>query len=134
MSLLVEQTLAPKVAQGGRRAAIVAVATLSAVTGVGSAPAGSAEVCAAPTAAMQQLEMYFGSSVKGASVVTEAWSQFLASEVTLRFVDGLTVFDANGQFHRLRRILREPGQYPSRMHSGEVASQRLKDWWRIHTR
>ena len=48
---------------------------------------------------MQQVEIYFGSSVKGASVVTaEAWSQFLAAEVTPRFADGLTVFDANGQW------------------------------------
>jgi hypothetical protein len=99
MSLLVEQALAPKLAQGGRLVAIIAVATLSAVTGMGSAPAGGAEVCAAPMSAMQQVEMYFGSSAKGASVVTaEAWSQFLASEVTPRFVDGLTVFDANGQW------------------------------------
>jgi hypothetical protein len=81
------------------RAAIVAAAALSAVAGLGSPSAARAEVCAAPTSAMQQVEMYFGSSVKGASVVTaEAWSQFLASEVTPRFPDGLTVFDANGQW------------------------------------
>jgi Protein of unknown function (DUF3574) len=99
MSLLVEQALAPKVAQGGRRAAIAAAATLSAVTGMGSASAGGAEACAAPTTAMQQVEMYFGSSVKGAPAVTPAaWSQFLASEVTPKFVDGLTVFDASGQW------------------------------------
>lgn len=43
--------------------------------------------------------MYFGLSVKGAADVTaEAWSQFLATEVTPRFADGLTVFDANGQW------------------------------------
>ena len=43
--------------------------------------------------------MYFGLSVKGASEVTaEAWSQFLATEVTPRFADGLTVFAANGQW------------------------------------
>jgi hypothetical protein len=82
-----------------RRAAVVAAVALFAVAGVGSAPAACAEVCAPPTSAMQQVEMYFGSSVKGAPAVTaEAWSQFLASEVTPRFADGLTVFEANGQW------------------------------------
>jgi hypothetical protein len=83
-----------------RRAAVVATGVLLfAVAGFGSASAAHAEVCAPPTAATQQVEMYFGSSVKGAPVVTaEAWSQFLASEVTPRFADGLTVFDANGQW------------------------------------
>jgi len=43
--------------------------------------------------------MYFGSSVKGLPFVTEwAWTQFLASEVTPKFPDGLTVFDAHGQW------------------------------------
>ncbi len=99
VSLLVEPALARNVADAGRRVAIVAAAALSAVGGLGSAPAARAEVCAAPTSAMQQVEIYFGSSVKGASAVTaEAWSQFLASEVTPSFADGLTVFDANGQW------------------------------------
>ncbi len=98
VSRLIERTLAPKAAQGGRRAAIVAMAALSAI-GVGSAPAARAEVCAPPTSAMQQVEMYFGASVKGLPVVSaQAWSQFLASEVTPKFPDGLTVFDANGQW------------------------------------
>ena len=79
--------------------AIAAAAALSIVAGLGSAPAVGAEACAAPASAMQQVEMYFGLSVKGAADVTaEAWSQFLATEVTPRFADGLTVFDANGQW------------------------------------
>ncbi len=61
--------------------------------------AAHAEGCAAPTSAMSQVEMYFGSSVKGLPFVTEdAWSRFLASEVTPIFPDGLTVFDAHGQW------------------------------------
>src|SRR5271166_1915546 len=71
--------------------ALVAAALLAA--------AAHAEGCAAPTSAMSQVEMYFGSSVKGLPFVTEeAWSQFLASEVTPKFPDGLTVFDAHGQW------------------------------------
>src|SRR5271166_4256482 len=71
--------------------ALVAAALLAA--------AAHAEGCAAPASAMSQVEMYFGSSVKGLPFVTEeAWSQFLASEVTPKFPDGLTVFDAHGQW------------------------------------
>jgi len=63
------------------------------------AVAAHAEGCAAPASSMSQVEMYFGSSVKGLPFVTEeAWSQFLASEVTPKFPDGLTVFDAHGQW------------------------------------
>src|SRR5271166_2164079 len=71
------------------------------LTGVGllSMLAARAEGCAGPTSAMQQVELYFGSSVKGRPFVTEwASSQFLASEVTPKFPDGLTVSDARGQW------------------------------------
>ncbi len=71
------------------------------LTGVAVLPtlAARAEGCAAPTSAVQQVELYFGASVKGRPIVTErAWSKFLNSEVTPRFPDGLTVFDAHGQW------------------------------------
>jgi hypothetical protein len=61
--------------------------------------AARAEGCAAPTSATQQVELYFGASIKGRPFVTErAWSRFLDSEVAPRFPDGLTVFDAHGQW------------------------------------
>src|SRR5271165_1902822 len=64
-----------------------------------SAIAAHAEGCAAPGSPMSQVEIYFGSSVKGRPFVTTwAWSQFLASDVTPRFPDGLTAFDAHGQW------------------------------------
>jgi hypothetical protein len=87
----------------------LARAALLCVVGAASAPGARGEGCAAPTSAMQQVELYFGSSVKGRPFVTEeAWSQFLASEVTPKFPDGLTVFDANGQWRSdAGRIYRE---------------------------
>jgi hypothetical protein len=55
--------------------------------------------CAPPTAAMSQVEMYFGSSVKGRPAVSEsAWAKFLGSEMTPKFPDGLTVWNAYGQW------------------------------------
>ena len=77
------------------------IATAALLTGVGglSTVAARAEGCAGPTSQMQQVELYFGASVKGRPFVTErAWSMFLDSEVTPRFADGLTVFDAHGQW------------------------------------
>jgi hypothetical protein len=76
------------------------IAAVLMLTGGGVLPlAAWAEGCAAPTSAVQQVELYFGSSVKGRPFVTEqAWSKFLDSEVTPRFPDGLTVFDAHGQW------------------------------------
>jgi hypothetical protein len=44
-------------------------------------------------------ELYFGMDRKGGGEVTpEQWTKFLLDEVTPRFPDGLTVFDAAGQF------------------------------------
>jgi hypothetical protein len=80
------------------RRGIAAAVFLSAMAAA-SLPAARAEGCAAPTSTMQQVEMYFGTSVKGKPFVTaDAWSEFLANEVTPRFPDGLTVFDAEGQW------------------------------------
>ncbi len=48
-----------------------------------------------------QIELYFGRSIPGgggAVVTEEQWSDFLDSEVTPRFPDGLTVLDGYGQF------------------------------------
>jgi hypothetical protein len=43
---------------------------------------------------MARVELFFGA----AAVSKAAWAEFLAREVTPRFPDGLTVFDARGQW------------------------------------
>jgi len=73
------------------------LAALLIAFGAAAASPAHAEGCVAPTSAMQQVKLYFGSSVRGRPFVTE-WSQFLASEVTPKFPDGLTVSDARGQW------------------------------------
>jgi hypothetical protein len=52
------------------------------------------------------IELFFGR----AGVSDAAWDSFLASVVTPRFPDGLTVFEARGQWHdpRDQRVSREP--------------------------
>ena len=48
-------------------------------------------------------ELLFGRNIDGRHGVTEAkWARFLAAEITPRFPDGLTVYDAYGQW-------RDPG-------------------------
>jgi hypothetical protein len=79
--------------RSARTAVVLAIA-------LAEAPAlHAAESCPAGGAAMQQLELFFGTSIRGhATVAAHAWSQFLASEVTPRFPEGLTIFDAHGQW------------------------------------
>jgi hypothetical protein len=68
--------------------------------------------CLPPARPMLSAEMFFGRSV-GSRVVSEGeFAAFLASEVTPRFPDGLTVIDARGQWRNGERgtIIREPSK------------------------
>ncbi len=48
---------------------------------------------------MQQTTLYFGlSRPAGKDITAQQWQQFVDSDVTPRFRDGLTVFDARGQW------------------------------------
>jgi hypothetical protein len=56
-------------------------------------------VCEPGQQAMTQATLLFGRNVRGAGRVSEAeWRRFLAHEVTPRFPDGLTAFDADGRW------------------------------------
>jgi hypothetical protein len=60
-----------------------------------------------------QVEFMFGRNVGGRLAVGEtAWSRFLAHEVTPRFPDGLSVFDATGQWRDKARgrVVHEPSK------------------------
>jgi hypothetical protein len=61
----------------------------------------------------QVAELIFGRSIGGRIEVSEAqWMQFVDDEITTRFPDGLTVFDAAGQWRdqTSNRITREPSK------------------------
>ncbi|MEW5560111.1 DUF3574 domain-containing protein [Enterobacter asburiae] len=48
---------------------------------------------------MQQTTLYFGlSRPAGKDITAQEWQQFVDRDVTPRFKDGLTVFDARGQW------------------------------------
>lgn len=56
-------------------------------------------VCAAGGVEMARVELIFGLDIKGGGRITEKeWRAFLEQEVTPRFPDGLTAFDAYGQW------------------------------------
>lgn len=62
---------------------------------------------------MIEVDLLFGRNIGGRLGVTESrWAAFLAREVTPRFPDGLTVFDASGQWRdsERKRIVREPSK------------------------
>jgi hypothetical protein len=97
--------------QGGVIAAAVAAAWLAAVA-AGPARAELIE-CRGAQKAQQVAELIFGRSSGGQVVVGESeWSLFVDNEITPRFPDGLTVFDAAGQWRdrASNRITREPSK------------------------
>lgn len=58
-----------------------------------------------------QAQLMFGRDIEGRAAVSDAqWSDFLGGEVTPRFPDGLTVFEAAGQWRdsETRQVVREP--------------------------
>jgi len=66
--------------------------------------------CPAPQNSMLEIELMFGRNIGGKPGVSEAqWRAVLAREVTPRFPDGLTVFEAAGQWRddKTKALVRE---------------------------
>ena len=94
--------------------AILAGASLIAFGGVASAadgPSATSPKCAIGEPWLTA-ELFFGLSLKGGGQVSDAeWTRFLDVEVTPRFPDGLTVYDAQGRWRGPDgRIVREPSK------------------------
>jgi uncharacterized protein DUF3574 len=69
--------------------------------------------CHDPLKSMLRAELYFGRSLAHGNRVSETqWAHFVAREITPRFPDGLTVFDAKGQWRDGAHgaIVREPSK------------------------
>lgn len=81
----------------GLAAAVLAIA-LSGCTAPSQKAAADAQTCKAENQ-MQQTTLYFGMSrPAGKDITAQEWKQFVDRDVTPRFKDGLTVFDARGQW------------------------------------
>ena len=75
--------------------ALALAAALAVLASVGTA---AAETCTLPLKPAVQVDLYFGRD----NASDAAWAEFLASEVTPRFPEGLSVLDVAGQW-------RDPG-------------------------
>ena len=85
----------------GRRLLPAAIAALAIAVAGGDALAqgGPAMVCVAPLKPAVSVELYFGRGKPDGGEVSDAeWEDFLATEVTPRFPDGLSVMDVMGQY------------------------------------
>nr|WP_318382092.1 DUF3574 domain-containing protein [uncultured Enterobacter sp.] len=77
---------------------VMLCAALSGCVAPSSKPAAPAFTCSAGEA-MVQTTLYFGlSRPAGKDITSQQWQQFVDNDVTPRFRDGLTVFDARGQW------------------------------------
>ncbi len=66
--------------------------------------------------AIQEL-LYFGTDTPSGHVTPEAWAQFLSEMVTPRFPEGLSAWQASGQWRSVSgEIIREPSYVLSLVH------------------
>jgi hypothetical protein len=76
--------------------------------GVAEAEPAFTPTCRVGAKPMARLELLLGARTPDGSVGPRAWARFLATEVTTRFPDGVTVFDGHGQWRSgSRRVTRE---------------------------
>ena len=88
--------------------------------------ATQADANACPTEnAMMQTTLYFGlSRPAGNDITLQEWQQFIDRDVTPRFRDGLTVFDARGQWlGNDGAIAREQSKALMLIHSKDAKSE-----------
>lgn len=97
--------------------------------------ASAPSVCSAETA-LTETTLYFGlSRVKGANISDEEWQQYLNNEVTPRFKEGLTVFDAHGQWlGENGKIVKEPSKALMLIHPNTSEAERNIEILRSHYR
>lgn len=75
---------------------------------------------------MQQTTLYFGlSRPAGKDITAQEWQQFVDQQVTPRFRDGLTVFDARGQWlGNDGRVAREQSKALMLIHGVDAGSDK----------
>lgn len=75
--------------------------------------------------AMTQTTLYFGlSRPHGADITAAEWQSFVDNDVTPRFKEGLTVFDARGQWlGENGKVAREPSKALMLIHAATAQSE-----------
>jgi hypothetical protein len=74
-------------------------------------------------------ELYFGLDRANAEPVSEEeWKNFVDTKVTPRFTEGLTMFDAHGQYQMADgTVVKENSKVIVLLHQGQVATSRTID-------
>jgi hypothetical protein len=112
------------------------VAALLLLAAAGCAGHGPSFEPAPGTQALVRSELYFGRLRPDGTVVSDAeWRTFVAEEITPRFPDGFTVFDALGQYRsRDGQIVSEPTKVLLVVHGPDArvrgSVQELRDVYR----
>jgi hypothetical protein len=123
-------------ARPGHRRVRGIVAALLVLAAAGCAGHGPSFESALGTQALVRSELYFGRLRPDGTVVSDAeWRTFVAEEITPRFPDGFTVFDALGQYRgRDGQIVSEPTKVLLIVHGADArlrgALQELRDLYR----
>jgi hypothetical protein len=123
-------------ARPGRRRVRGVVAALLVLAAAGCAGHGPSFEPAPGTQALVRSELYFGRLRPNGTVVSDAeWRTFVAEEITPRFPDGFTVFDALGQYRgRDGQIVSEPTKVLLIVHGPDArrrgSVQELRDLYR----
>jgi hypothetical protein len=80
----------------------VAAFAIAHTGGVALAQGDPAIICVAPLKPAVSVDLYFGRGKPDGGEISDAeWEDFLATEVTPRFPDGLSVMDVMGQYRGL---------------------------------
>jgi hypothetical protein len=91
----------------------------------GCATTASTTVCRAGESAAAHDLLYFGTSRASGTVTAAEWAAFLEDTVTPRFSQGLTTWDATGQWRRDDgRIVHEATHVLSIVHPDDAATDR----------
>ena len=123
-------------ARPGRRRVRGVVAALLVLAAAGCAWHGPSFEPTPGTQALVRSELYFGRLRPDGTVVSDAeWRTFVAEEITPRFPDGFTVFDALGQYRgRDGQIVSEPTKVLLIVHGPDArprgSVQELRDLYR----
>lgn len=86
-------------------------------------PGAAAQTCKAENQ-MQQTTLYYGLTRQGGKAITaQEWQQYVDNDVTPRFRDGLTTFDAQGQWLGSNgKVSKEPSKALMLIHSVDAQS------------
>ncbi|MEY8089095.1 DUF3574 domain-containing protein [Klebsiella quasipneumoniae] len=106
--------------------ALVLAGLLSGCAAGGSSSTSAPKPGACPAdQSMVQTTLYFGlSRPAGKDITAEEWQQFVDCDVTPRFRDGLTVFDAHGQWlGQNGQVVREQSKALMVIHGHDAQSE-----------